>query len=316
MTLPAQDLYPSRTNGVEKVVARQDPTVFAREALDDERVRAYDKNGYLQLDALFDARELRALQAEASRLLADQNRNADSSLIDSSRISRAEIIVEPGSNSIRSIFDVQRFSALFDRLIRDERLVDWARRLLGDEVYLHQSRLNYKPAFSGKEFYWHSDFETWHVEDGMPRMRALSMSIALTENRACNGPVMVIPGSHQFYVSCAGQTPEKNYEQSLRRQDYGVPSRASLEQLVEGREIAVVTGAAGSVLMFDCNTMHGSAGNITPYARTNLFFVYNAVSNRLQKPYSGQEPRPEYIARRAGVEPITPVRFQPEDYCS
>src|SRR3546814_10756649 len=46
------------------------------------------------------------------------------------------------------------------------------------------SRLNYKPGFKGKEFYWHSDFETWHVEDGMPQMRALSMSILLAENRS------------------------------------------------------------------------------------------------------------------------------------
>lgn len=62
------------------------------------------------------------------------------------------------------------------------RLLDIAQFLLDDEVYIHQSRLNYKPGFRGKEFYWHSDFETWHVEDGMPRLRALSISITLTEN--------------------------------------------------------------------------------------------------------------------------------------
>src|SRR3546814_3200003 len=57
------------------------------------------------------------------------------------------------------------------RLAADERLAGVARFLLDDTVYIHQSRLNYKPGFQGKEFYWHSDFETWHVEDGMPRMR-------------------------------------------------------------------------------------------------------------------------------------------------
>jgi ectoine hydroxylase len=58
------------------------------------------------------------------------------------------------------------------------------------------------------------------------------------------------------------------------------------------------TGKAGSVLFFDCNTMHGSAGNISPYPRSNLFFVYNSVENRLVDPYCGLAPRPHYIATR------------------
>jgi ectoine hydroxylase len=63
-----------------------------------------------------------------------------------------------------------------------QHLLDIAQFLLDEELYIHRSRLNYKPEFRGKEFYRHSDFETWRVEDGMPRMRALSMSITHTEN--------------------------------------------------------------------------------------------------------------------------------------
>src|SRR3546814_1501545 len=73
------------------------------------------------------------------------------------------------------MFQIHAQSNLLRRLAADERLAGVARFLLDDTVYIHQSRLNYKPGFQGKEFYWHSDFETWHVEDGMPRMRALSM---------------------------------------------------------------------------------------------------------------------------------------------
>jgi ectoine hydroxylase-related dioxygenase (phytanoyl-CoA dioxygenase family) len=55
---------------------------------------------------------------------------------------------------------------------------------------------------------------------------------------------------------------------------------------------------AGSLIMFDCNTLHGSNGNITPFPRSNAFFVYNAVSNRVGNPFSGQAPRPGYICTR------------------
>src|SRR3546814_15779732 len=89
------------------------------------------------------------------------------------------IVTEPQSREIRSIFEIHAQSPVMARLAADARLADVARFLLGDEVYIHQSRLNYKPGFKGREFYWHSDFETWHVEERMPRMRALSMSVTI-----------------------------------------------------------------------------------------------------------------------------------------
>jgi ectoine hydroxylase len=50
--------------------------------------------------------------------------------------------------------------------------------------------------------------------------------------------------------------------------------------------------------MFDCNVMHGSAGNITPYPRCNLFVVYNSVDNTLVAPFAAPAPRPEHVASR------------------
>ena len=135
------------------------------------------------------------------------------------------------SNDIRSVFRVHESSPLFKALSADTRLADLARFLLNDEVYIHQSRLNYKPGFRGKEFYWHADFETWHVEDGMPNMRALSMSITLTENFEHNGPLMLFPGSHRQYVVCEGETPDNHYLASLKKQEYGVPSDTCLKTL-------------------------------------------------------------------------------------
>lgn len=301
------DIYSSRNGSEESIVRRRDPVVYAKRGPGTEAgeklSRDYERNGYMVLPDVFSGEEVRCFQREALRLCADPLLSR-----------RDEAIVEPNGRAVRSIFNVQQFSTIFRKLAQDTRLVSRARYILGDDVYLHQSRLNYKPGFEGKEFYWHSDFETWHVEDGMPSMRAVSISIALADNLACNGPVMVIPGSHLHYVSCGGRTPENNYKESLRQQNYGVPSRESLERLAANREIVVITGAAGSVLLFDSNTMHGSAGNISPYPRTNLFFVYNAVSNRLHKPYSGQKPRPEFIARRENVEPIVPEIYGVDDY--
>jgi ectoine hydroxylase len=56
--------------------------------------------------------------------------------------------------------------------------------------------------------------------------------------------------------------------------------------------------------MFDCNCMHGSNGNITPYPRSNVFIVFNSVENTCVEPFAASAPRPTFI----GARDFTPVR--------
>jgi len=58
------------------------------------------------------------------------------------------VIAEPGSGEVRSIFNVHRLNDLFAGLMRDPRVLNVAREILGSEVYIHQSRINYKPGFT------------------------------------------------------------------------------------------------------------------------------------------------------------------------
>ncbi len=287
MITQTKDPYYSRTSDTWEATPRLDPTASdAPGPLTTDEVWNYAHNGFLFANGLFS-------QEEVQDLLADAH-----TLIESWPESQPGIVREPDSNDVRSIFRLHHYSDVFKKLFADKRLLDRARQLIGTDVYIHQSRVNYKPAMNGKEFFWHSDFETWHVEDGMPRMRALSVSIFLTESHEFNGPLMLIPGSHEKFIRCAGDTPEKNYEKSLRRQEYGVPTREALESLLEGREIVAPKGPAGSVVFFDCNTMHGSNGNLSPTPRNNLFAVYNSVENRLVEPACERPPRPDYLAER------------------
>lgn len=291
------DPYPSRQGAEPSALPRLDPVVYSdwtdHAPISREQAQQFDEYGYIVMRDLFSAEEVATLQQSATRLLSDPG-----------SLSPETVISEPGVDEVRSIFMIHRQDVVMRRLAADERLAGIARFLLGDDVYIHQSRLNYKPGFVGKEFYWHSDFETWHVEDGMPRMRALSMSILLAPNTPTNGPLMVIPGSHRKYCACAGETPDENYLSSLKKQEYGVPDTLTLAKLATDGGIEAPTGDAGTVVIFDCNIMHGSNGNITPFPRANAFFVYNAVSNRLGAPFGVPKARPEFIATRTTMEPI------------
>ncbi len=294
------DRYPSRVRNRPSITDRRDPVVYGRPEsgpLTAEQLANYDRDGFLAFERFFTEEEVADYKAELDRMFtwaatADEDR----------------IIREPGSDDVRSIFAVHRDNSVFARLVADPRVAGMARQILGSDVYVHQSRINFKGGFVGKEFYWHSDFETWHVEDGMPRMRALSMSIALSENTPHNGPLMLVPGSHKRYVSCVGETPDDHYKDSLRKQELGTPDQDSLTALVEEGGIVAPTGPAGSLVMFDCNTMHGSNSNITPVPRSNIFIVFNSVENRLTAPFGGTRPRPEFIGHRTGAEVIGATR--------
>ncbi len=160
---------------------------------------------------------------------------------------------------------------------------------------MHQSRINYKPGFKGKGFNWHSDFETWHAEDGMPAMHAVSASIILTDNHLFNGPLMLIPGSHKHFIPCVGPTPEEHHKQSLKTQQIGVPSEHALTKMIDRYGIEAPTGPAGSLLLFDCNTLHGSNANISPDPRSNVFFVFNRRDNACGEPYAAKKRRPRFL---------------------
>ncbi len=302
--LLSQDAYKSRAQSTAAILKRNEPVVYdevetsSAPQLNSAQRDVYRENGFLILPDLFSSDEVTGLYDEMQQMRGDFTQTG-----------RAEVIAEPGSGEVRSIFDVHKLNALFADLIRDPRVLNVAREILGSEVYIHQSRINYKPGFTGKEFYWHSDFETWHTEDGMPAMRALSCSILLTDNSDMNGPLMLIPGSQRHFISCLGETPDDNYKKSLKKQVAGVPDDFLLTYLADLGGITSCTGKAGSVVFFDCNTMHGSNGNITPYPRSNLFFVYNSVENQLQAPADGLAPRPNFIAVRDDVEALEPEPF-------
>ncbi|MDQ4118903.1 MAG: ectoine hydroxylase [Actinomycetota bacterium] len=291
------DRYVTRVSTTPAFVERAEPTVWGDEAsagmFGAQELAAYARDGFVQVPGLLNTEEVAGYQAELDRLANDPAVRSDE-----------RCVIEPDSDEVRSIFEVHKISYAIARLVSDERVLSRAQQILGSDVYVHQSRINYKPGFGGGGFYWHSDFETWHSEDGMPTPRAVSCSISLTDNHPFNGCLMIMPGSHRTFVSCVGETPENNHLSSLKAQEIGTPDDDSITALAERHGIAMLTGKAGAATFFDANCMHGSGDNITPYSRSNIFLVFNSVENTCHEPYYAPARRPEHI----GARDFTPVR--------
>ncbi|WP_166252877.1 ectoine hydroxylase [Marinobacter salicampi] len=296
MDIRTDDFYPTRLERPTSSFERLDPVVHSTGKqrsdgpLSETGLAQYERDGFLVFNQFLDQTIVERFRDDLRAYEQDDG------------ILRSEgTITEPGKQEIRSIFGIHELSDRFDRLTRDPKILAMVHQLLGSDAYIHQSRINFKPGFHGKGFDWHSDFETWHAEDGMPRMRAVSFSITLTENMPFNGPLMLVPGSHKTFIPCVGRTPEDNYQSSLKKQELGVPNDTDLDRMIERGGIKAPTGPAGSLIIFECNTLHASNANMSPWPRSNLFFVYNSVENQLAQPFCGNKPRPEFLGNRTNT---------------
>lgn len=220
--------------------------------LSDAQAAEFERDGYLLVPGAFSGPEIELLLEGLGRM---------------SRRRGPEVLREPGGGgAIKIIFGVDQHEEAYRRLTRHPYLLAGAERLLGERVCVYQVRVNCNSGFAGGGWGWHQDFNQWHRLDGLQEPRALLAAVFLHEVNACNAPLMVIPRSH-------------------RRGHIPVPDRMEIDEQVIAKLVAeggieALTAPAGSVVFLDCNAVHGSTSNISPWPRSIFYLIYNAVSNR------------------------------------
>jgi ectoine hydroxylase len=167
--------------------------------------------------------------------------------------------------------------------------------LLDGRLYMHQFKVNAKVAFEGDVWQWHQDFGTWNRDDEMPEPRAMNISIFLDEVTPFNGPLFLIPGSHEAGILEAGHDLETT-SYPLWTLD-----KETVRAMADKNGIVAPTGPAGSILLFHCNLVHASPPNISPWDRTIVYLSLCEVSNHIRN-----FKRPEWIAHR-DFTPIEPL---------
>lgn len=278
----ARDLYPSRDRKQGRILPRHDPVVASAQApgpLSPPKLLQYQHHGYLQFDEVFSPAQIARVERATSDLLR-------SDFV----LRRPETVRDDDTKTVQSIFRPQAFSPILEEVVCDARLRAIAQQILGTPVYVHQSRVNHKPAFTGKESFWRADFECWHVEDGLPRMRALNMIVGVSTYDEFTGPLMFIPGSHRQFVACSGEGPESPAR--------GQPSLELLAKLAHENGIATPRVKPGAIVVFDANLMHAVGRNLSPFPHYGISIAYNSSENGPVAPYGGRAPRPDYIAHR------------------
>src|ERR1700722_19927705 len=247
--------------------------------LSPAQLKEFDEQGYLFFPNCFSEEEIALLRDDAEAIL---------------KLDRQEVWREK-TGAPRTAFAAHTFNETFRLLASHPRVVEPLRQLFGEEVYVHQFKLNAKAAFEGDVWQWHQDYGTWARDDGMPEPRAMNIAVYLDEVMHINGPLMLVPRSHTAGTLAA------THDRATTSYPLWTLDEATVTRLGEEGGIVSAVGKPGGLLMFHGNLVHGSAGNITPYPRKIVYLTLNAASNYIRTPT-----RPEYIAHR-DFTPIEPV---------
>ena len=248
--------------------------------LSPDQLAQFDREGYLFFPSLFTPAEIKVLTDEVPALYAQR---------------RPENVREKTGDVVRTNFAAHLYSYPFAKLARHPRMVQPIKQLFGEDVYMHQFKINGKAAFDGDVWQWHQDYGTWKRDDGMPEPRAMNIAIFLDEVMPINGPLMLVPKSQH-----AGDL-KASHDLQTTSYPLWTLDEETVTRLVKEGGIVAPTGKAGGMLMFHGNLVHGSSGNITPYPRKIVYLTLNAVSNYIRTPT-----RPDWIAH-SDFRPIEPV---------
>jgi ectoine hydroxylase len=253
--------------------------------LSAEQLRQFEDQGYCFFPNCFSEEEIGLMRSGADDIL-NQHR---------------EEVWREKSGAPRTAFAAHKYHEVFRLLAHHPRLVEPLRQVFGEDVYVHQFKLNAKAAFEGDVWQWHQDYGTWARDDGMPAARAMNIAVFLDEVMPINGPLLLIPGSHRQGVFEAGHD-KLTTSYPLWTLDKDTVTRLVAEaEAAHGQGIVAPTGLPGSVLMFHGNLVHASPPNITPYPRKIVYLTFCACSNHITK-----FTRADWIAHR-DFTPIEPV---------
>jgi ectoine hydroxylase len=258
-------------------------------SLTDTMVADYRRDGFVLLPPDFlPAGVLDRIRDAAPRVLAEDGPRR---------------VLERDGVTVRSVYGPHQTDPVISRVVRLPQLVAAAERLLGDEVYVHQSKINLKAPFAGDQWEWHQDYVNWLHSDAIQRPDLVNVAVFLDEVNEFNGPLTFIPGSHTEGLLAAaesagmpiGYEDAPSWVATLTANEKFQIRHDLIEGLARRNGLVSAKGEAGSVLLFHANVLHASSPNLSPFRRAVLLVVYNAVSNA---PLDVPSPRPPFLAER------------------
>ncbi|MCQ8280104.1 phytanoyl-CoA dioxygenase family protein [Acetobacteraceae bacterium KSS8] len=254
----------------------------------DALLAHYARNGYVVIPGLLDAEETQALRA-----LTDRVEASAVGLTEGNAVFDFEDGHIPEVPRIQRIKKPNRIDPLYRALAAHPRILSLVSALIGPNIRLNHSKINMKTAQVGAALEWHQD---WAFAPHT-NMSTCVVSVMIDACMEQNGPVLVVPGTHQGRL--LEHHADGRFVGAVVDDGLPMPDYALAEALL---------GPAGSVAIHHPLVVHGSAANRSGAPRRILFLEY-AASDAF--PLFYHVDWEEYDSRIVSGPPTSLARLEP-----
>ena len=214
---------------------------------------------------------------------------------------KSEVIFENDNENVRSIYAFHTNSNFLYWLSKQQIIRKYVTSIIGRDVYLHQSKINFKNKSTDSIWPFHRDFPFWNIFDHIELNRMVNVVIYLDDVHESSGAINLIPRSHRHFLNREIQNSNMIYslEGSSSNDLLFAFSEEEISELTSKYGMICTQSKKGSILFFDPNIVHGSGYSNIDSDRKLMILTFNSCENLPKK----SSLRPTYLASNA-FEPI------------
>ena len=218
----------------------------------------YFARGYLKAEGIVPRDMLAALRRATDALLEESRGVA---------VSNARFDLGPDHSAARP--RPRRIRAAVDQhpaywaFASSPLIADVAADVVGPDVKFHSAKVNFKWPGGAEEVKWHQDIPAWPHTNYSP----VTIGVYFDDVSAAEGPLAAIPHSHDGELF-DHQDPSGKWTGYISEQDL---KRVPLDTANE------LDGPAGTLILLNCRTIHGSRPALADKPRPMLLNVYSSA---------------------------------------
>ena len=222
----------------------------------EDQVKSFKEKGYLVIENLLPENILKDLQKITEDFVEKSKFIKENDLIFDLSDDHT-----PENPVVRRLKDPHLNHSVYSDIIKNNLITDVVSKLIGNNIRLEHTKLNFKSAKGGEAIEWHQDWAFYpHTNDDI-----VEVGIFLDDCGNENGPLLCVPGSHKG--------PIDDHHQNGYFIGAVDPSKSHYN--LETAE--PIVAKAGSISVHHVRCLHGSRKNNSEKSRRVLFAGYCAA---------------------------------------
>jgi ectoine hydroxylase-related dioxygenase (phytanoyl-CoA dioxygenase family) len=223
--------------------------------LSKTQIQEYHAQGFLCVPDFLSPKLIDTFLETADEIVSSNTGND----YDSARV-EMEPDQSPSGTKVRRIYEPCEYYEPFRSYSDSPEVLNVVEQLIGQDIYLHYSKLNMKPAELGSIVDWHQDLSYFPSTNG----DSLAILIYLDDADVENGCLMALP---------------KRHENDLMDHTSSGIFQGRITETIAESDAELLPGKAGTAIILHCLTPHASRPNLSERQRRTLIISYRATDS-------------------------------------